>query len=367
MDSTIHQLLQQQLRLLELFSEKFSASTSAPSETKIFTSTEAVARSITKFHYDPANKQTFCTWFAQFEHLFRVEFEEEAGDWKVKLLLQKLGPSERDRYTKYILPKLTCDNDFNETVETLRQIFGDQTSLFNMRFNCLNITKSDSVDFATYAGIVNKECERFKITPITDAQFKCLIFICGLRSPCDADIRTRILSKIEQNPDMTLHQVAAESQRLVNLKHDSTLTQQSVPSTTAAVNTVERRRSTTPPALTNKNKKPPSRCWNCGHWHFVRFCPFKFHRCRKCKRKGHREGFCTRSWRKPKHNTKQPHEDIQGMKKHTNRSGQQNKPSPSPAIQENRNEGESLHRHKEKRNRITVRHLQVDPKRARYD
>ena len=46
----------------------------------------------------------------------------------------------------------------------------------------------------------------------------------------DADIRTRILSKIEQNPDVTLQQVAVECQRLVNLKHDSTMVQQSTAS-----------------------------------------------------------------------------------------------------------------------------------------
>ena len=106
-----------------------------------------------------------------------------------------------------------------------------------MRFNCLNITKSDSTDFSRYAGIVNRECDQFKITSITDAQFKCLIFVCRLRSAEDADIRTRILSKIEQNPDVTLQQVAVEYQRLVNLKYDSTMVQQS---TASVVNTVQK-------------------------------------------------------------------------------------------------------------------------------
>ena len=186
--------MQQKLRLMELFSERFS--TPSPSETKL-TSAESIARSITEFHYDPMAKSTFCTWFSRFEDLFRVEFKDQADNWKVRLLLRKLGSSEHDRYANYILPKHPRDYNFDETVETMRQIFGEQISLFNMHFNCLNITKSDSTDFSTYPGIVNRECERFKITLITDAQFKCLIFVCGLRSADDADIRTRILSKIE--------------------------------------------------------------------------------------------------------------------------------------------------------------------------
>ncbi len=76
---------------------------------------------------------------------------------------------EHDQYANRVLPKHPRDYNFDETVETLRKIFGEQISLFNMRFNCLNITKSDSTDFSTYAGI-----ERFTITSITDAQFKYL-------------------------------------------------------------------------------------------------------------------------------------------------------------------------------------------------
>ena len=177
--------MQQQLRLLELFSERFSILSPSPSETKFTTSAESIAGSIMEFHYDPMAKSTFCTWFSRFEDLFRVGFKEQADDWKVRLLLRKLGSSEHDRYANYILPKHPWDYNFDETVETLRQIFGEQISLFNMRFNCLNITKSDSTDFSTYAGTVNRECERFKITSITDAQFKCLIFVCGLRSAED--------------------------------------------------------------------------------------------------------------------------------------------------------------------------------------
>ena len=56
-------------------------------------------------------------------------------------------------------------------LEILRQIFSECTSLLDICFNCLNITKCDWVDFTTYAGTVNKECERFKISSIMDAQF----------------------------------------------------------------------------------------------------------------------------------------------------------------------------------------------------
>ena len=90
--------------------------------------------------------------------------------------------------------------DFAETVETWKQIF---TEPFDIGFNCLNMTKCNTVYFTACAGTVTKECKRFKISSIAVTQFKCSIFACGLKSDGNAEVRTRILSKIEQNLDIT--------------------------------------------------------------------------------------------------------------------------------------------------------------------
>ena len=140
----MHHSTIKQLSLMELFSERFSTSSLSLSETKLATSAESIARSITEFHYDSMAKSTFCTWFSCFEDLFRVEFKEQADDWKVRLLLCKLGSSEHDRYTIYILPKHPRDYNLDETMETPRQIFGELISLFNMRFNCLLAIRSQT-------------------------------------------------------------------------------------------------------------------------------------------------------------------------------------------------------------------------------
>ena len=178
---------------------------------------EAFENSITEFHYDTDVNSTFSTGFARFEDIFNVDFWEQTDDWKVRLLLRKMGPSEHDKYSNYILQRHPRDCSFAKTVDILKQIFSEHTSLFNAKFNCLNITKCDTVDFTTIAGTVNKECERFKISFITDEQFKCLIFVCGLRSTRYRDVCTRTKSKIEQNPDMTLQQAAGECRRLAKI------------------------------------------------------------------------------------------------------------------------------------------------------
>lgn len=56
-----------------------------------------------------------------------------------------------------------------------------------------------SNDYVTYAGLVNKECEKFQSKTLTDDQFTCLIFVCGLQSTTNAAIRTRIWAKIDSD------------------------------------------------------------------------------------------------------------------------------------------------------------------------
>nr|VZI31822.1 unnamed protein product [Spirometra erinaceieuropaei] len=166
---------------------------------------------------------TFDSWYKRYEDLFSVDLAAQDDAWKVRLLLRKLGPAEHERYANFILPKNPREVAFKDTVRTLLQIFGEQSSLFNTRFQCLQLCKRDSDDFITYSGIVNRECGRFQLGSLTEDQFKCLIFICGLQSPKDADIRTRLLSKVQQNNSTTLQELAAECQTLINLKHDSSI------------------------------------------------------------------------------------------------------------------------------------------------
>ena len=61
----------------------------------------------------------------------------------------------------FILPLKAGEINFNENVLILSKIFGGRSSLFNTRWLYLNLVKSDDEDFATYAGLVIRECEKF--------------------------------------------------------------------------------------------------------------------------------------------------------------------------------------------------------------
>lgn len=188
------------------------------------------------------------------------------------------------KYTNVILPKKPQDFTFDETIASLLQIFGRRETVFNTRYKCLQLSKMDGMDIVAYQGLVNKGCEEFKFTEMTDDQFKCLVFVRGLTSKSDFDTRIKLLSKLDSDTTTTLNTLVTEYERLG--KKDSSLIQNKSEGEPAQVNTVSSRK--------NQKQKKSSSCWNCGsktrHPHSE--CPARNTQCKFCNATGHRVEFC---------------------------------------------------------------------------
>lgn len=85
----------------------------------------------------------------------------------------------------------------------------------------MNLTKKDNEDYVTFASIVNKYCDDFKLSELSADNFKCLIYVQGLVSTKDAEMSRRILTKLENEQDLTLQKLAKDCQRCVSVKKDS--------------------------------------------------------------------------------------------------------------------------------------------------
>merc|ERR1711867_352444 len=101
------------------------------------------------------------------------------------------------------------------------ELYCPKTSLFHKRWKCMNLTRNEEDDFITYASIVNKHCDDFKLAELSADNFKSLVFTQGLISAKDVEIRRRVLNKLENEPNLTLQQIAEDCQRFISVKQDS--------------------------------------------------------------------------------------------------------------------------------------------------
>ncbi|XP_055528889.1 uncharacterized protein K02A2.6-like [Wyeomyia smithii] len=255
---------------------------------------ESLSATIKEFHHDPAASMTFDRCFSKYEDLFNADGRELDDAAKIRLLLRSLSVPVHEKFLNYLLPRHPRDFTFLEVVTKLKSVFGHHKSQFSQRYDCLRTVKNEADDYLTYAGIVNRQCEDFELNKLTIDQFKGLIFVCGLQSSRDADVRTRLLSKLEADTATTvnLESLVTECQRLSNLKHDTALVEKNHLS--SSVQAVRNPKQQKHPGSQQSSEKtsPRTPCWQCGAMHFVKDCPFTSHLCKQCNKTGHKEGYC---------------------------------------------------------------------------
>ncbi|XP_055543388.1 uncharacterized protein K02A2.6-like [Wyeomyia smithii] len=273
-----------------------------------------MAGNIKEFQYDPDTRSTFAAWVARYEDLFAKDAERIDDGAKVRLLLRRLGTNEHYRYVSYILPNTPKDFSFSDTVGKLKSLFGTKESTVKKRYCALTLAKVPAEDFVSYACRVNKMCVEFELKKLSEEQFKCLIFVCGIKSECDAEVRTRLLTKIEDCADVTLGALMEECQRLINLKNDTAMIEASAsgPKVQAVKSSLSYRKQfkkpneqrCPQPSQGNHKNRPATPCWKCGAMHYSKFCGFRNHKCADCHQVGHKEGYCSsarRSLKSVKH------------------------------------------------------------------
>ena len=173
------------------------------------------------FLHSPHSKKKLFTIIWSYEDIFNVDCEQWPSEKKVRLLLRKLGTTEHNRFVDFILPKKTTDLDFSETIKHLSELFGPNTTFFRKCWKYLITVKDNQQDFLTFAASVNKLCKDFKLAELTADDFKCLIFAQGLVSAENAEVRRRVLTKLENKQGLTLQKLAEDCQRVISVKCDS--------------------------------------------------------------------------------------------------------------------------------------------------
>ncbi|TPP67765.1 hypothetical protein FGIG_12315 [Fasciola gigantica] len=109
----------------------------------------------------------------------------------------------------------------------LTNIFQPYLLPTHSHYQRLQLSKRDSDDFMQFARTFTLEFAWFQLGSLIEDQFRCPVFDCGLQLQADADLRTRLLAPIGQNPAIEFRELVNEHHLTENLKFDSALIQQS--------------------------------------------------------------------------------------------------------------------------------------------
>ncbi|VUZ52931.1 unnamed protein product [Hymenolepis diminuta] len=95
------------------------------------------------------------------------------------MLFREFNKCDHYLCSSYFQPMDPADLTYEKVISKLGSVVGDSSSLFN-----LIISEDENVRH------------------YVENQLRCLIFILGLRSPCHAVIRLRLLSLLDKKPDV---------------------------------------------------------------------------------------------------------------------------------------------------------------------
>ena len=235
-------MTKKQLEISELIHEAILAKEN--NSDKKFCSQNTIWSTIEIFNYNPEEVQTFEPFDQKYQDFFDIDCQTLTDEKKIRLRLSKLGTNEH-KFTDFILLKKTRDLKFNEAIELLKELFNPRLSISQKMEMLKYPKKNESEDLTTFALVINKTFDDFRLSELTADNFKCLIFVLGLVSRKDSDMRRRILTKLENEQNMSLQQLTDYCQQHDNIKQDSQKIEE------AGIANV--RRIWKSPASTNKN------------------------------------------------------------------------------------------------------------------
>lgn len=235
---------------------------------------DTLGRNITDFEYDPDNGLTFESWYNRHLDCFDEKTTGLSKEDLVRLLMRKLSTSVYTSYDNHIAPKRPTEINFDDHVEKLKTLFGRKKSIFSLRFECLNIIKRRDDEYTSYAGLVNRLCENFDFEKLKKDQFKCLVFILGLKDSKEAEIRMRLLALMDRHvaeeKDISMTDLLKEISRVQCLVSDTRLVGGQQSDMSSSIQKVDNKTLSAKSDFTPKLSRP---CKHCGGEHYDRQCP----------------------------------------------------------------------------------------------
>ncbi|VDO40915.1 unnamed protein product [Haemonchus placei] len=130
-----------------MFSSMTSTSTTAHAKSAEFVTNSLSAR-LPKFTHDSENGCTFDVWYSGYEDIITQDGATLDEAAKARLIVSKFDAPAYARFTKHILPRIAAEISLAETMKTLQELFGHNTSVFARGYAYLK-TQCNGEAFAT--------------------------------------------------------------------------------------------------------------------------------------------------------------------------------------------------------------------------
>ncbi|KAL3092026.1 hypothetical protein niasHS_005976 [Heterodera schachtii] len=257
--------------------------------------------------FEPTDEKGRITeWIERFSFAMDCSAPNATDAVKVKALMNKLSETAFSEYSKSCLPAKVTDFDFNQSTERLQKLFAKPQSVFIDRYECLMASKTEGEDFRQFVNRHKRLLNDFKFTSLKEEQFKVLMLLTALKSPKDATLRQRILSKLGADGDNVKYdEIVQDCINFMTTISEAKLIESSAAN--RSINAVKPKWHKTEKGGRPNNKQgqsssaPAQQCWRCGwtnhsHWE----CKHKSAKCQKCSQNGHLEGQCDKvqEWRR---------------------------------------------------------------------
>ncbi|XP_035789690.1 uncharacterized protein LOC118465493 [Anopheles albimanus] len=142
--------------------------------------------------------ETFDEWYFKYGEIFREETTSLNDRTKVQLLVSRLGELEFKKYTNSIAPLGVSEPTFRETIAKLMSLFAKTKSLTNRRLQYVQLQKDENEETVSYCLRVDKAFCAAEMGEISTEELKCLMFVHGLKSPKEAELRKWLIERMDE-------------------------------------------------------------------------------------------------------------------------------------------------------------------------
>ncbi|KHN77260.1 hypothetical protein Tcan_00464, partial [Toxocara canis] len=142
----------------------------------------SISTRLPEFIYDPDNGCTFDVWINRHEDVIAQDGATLDEAAKTRLIISNLDAAAYARFTNHILTKRASESCFDDTVKTLKLLFGHNTSVFAHRYTYLR-NQRNGESLSDCNEMVNRRHQTAEFNAISPEQMKCLVWTCGPHTP----------------------------------------------------------------------------------------------------------------------------------------------------------------------------------------